>query len=177
ISSGDASPSVVILQLNQAEDGNALVRFQRQFTVGRDDSCDVVINNGLVSRHHLRFIPKGADWIIQDLDSTNGTFVNGKKITALKIGDRGTATLGSRGPEVSWRLQLQERFGGEATFEEPQGLGYDPDNTRFQDDPTQISDPDFRAPNTGAGSSRAWLWLAGLVLVVLMGAAFWYFTG
>ena len=58
--------------------------------LGRDITNDIVINDREVSRHHLRFT-KGADGItMEDLGSTNGTFINGKRLTgatSLKNGD------------------------------------------------------------------------------------------
>jgi len=59
-------------------------------TIGRHSECDLEIASPLVSREHakLYFNPTGA--VIEDLNSTNGTFVNGKKLTGrtqLKQGD------------------------------------------------------------------------------------------
>lgn len=58
--------------------------------LGRDITNDIVINDREASRHHLRFM-RGADgFTIEDLGSTNGTFVNGKRVTGatpLKNGD------------------------------------------------------------------------------------------
>lgn len=58
--------------------------------LGRDITNDIVINDREVSRHHLRFM-RGADgYTVEDLGSTNGTFINGKRVTGaqpLKNGD------------------------------------------------------------------------------------------
>ena len=58
-------------------------------TIGRDAACDIVLDDGAVSRQHAR-IEVGADGPeIRDLNSTNGTFVNGEPIFAglLEKGD------------------------------------------------------------------------------------------
>ena len=70
-------------------------------TLGRDITNDIVINDREVSRHHLRIMRTADGITIEDLGSTNGTFVNGKRITgviALQNGDMvglgETVTLG-----------------------------------------------------------------------------------
>ncbi len=70
-------------------------------SLGRDITNTLVINDREVSRHHLRFT-RGADgYTVEDLGSTNGTFINGKRVTGailLKNGDMiglgETVTLG-----------------------------------------------------------------------------------
>ena len=59
-------------------------------TLGRDISNDIVINDRETSRHHLRLMLSGDTLTIEDLGSTNGTFVNGKRVsgvTPLQNGD------------------------------------------------------------------------------------------
>ncbi|GAB1420591.1 hypothetical protein MASR2M15_06970 [Anaerolineales bacterium] len=58
--------------------------------IGRDITNQVVINDREVSRHHSRITISGDDVMIEDLGSTNGTFVNGRRLTgavALNNGD------------------------------------------------------------------------------------------
>jgi sigma-B regulation protein RsbU (phosphoserine phosphatase) len=59
--------------------------------VGRTPRCDLVIDDASVSRVHARIRRHGADCVIEDLNSRNGTFVNGRRIrepTRLADGDR-----------------------------------------------------------------------------------------
>jgi sigma-B regulation protein RsbU (phosphoserine phosphatase) len=59
--------------------------------LGRHPECQVHINSNMVSRRHARVIRKGDQFLLEDLGSGNGTFVNGKKIESpveLKHEDR-----------------------------------------------------------------------------------------
>jgi len=66
--------------------------------VGRHRSCDVVITDDTVSGRHCRISGTSGGHVIEDLGSSNGTFVNGRRVetSALQSGDRltlGTATF------------------------------------------------------------------------------------
>lgn len=59
-------------------------------TIGRDPINTITIADGEVSRHHARLTAQGGKFVLEDLGSTNGTFVNGKRLTApyvLRSGD------------------------------------------------------------------------------------------
>ena len=49
-------------------------------TVGRDPVSDIVIVEGEISRHHARLTQGVSGYILQDMASTNGTFVDGKRL-------------------------------------------------------------------------------------------------
>ena len=69
-----------------------------EIVVGRSSDLDMVLVEDMVSRRHARIVCSDVEIMIEDLGSTNGTFVNGEKIkrTNLKEGDRvliGTSIL------------------------------------------------------------------------------------
>lgn len=47
--------------------------------IGKEDGCEVKITDAGVSRKHARIAKKGAGWLVEDLGSSNGTYVNFKK--------------------------------------------------------------------------------------------------
>lgn len=59
-------------------------------TIGRDPSNTVVLPDASISRVHARIVPREKHYLIEDLGSVNGTFVNRKRVasTELEIGDR-----------------------------------------------------------------------------------------
>ena len=67
------------------------------FTIGRGKSCDFVIESNRVSREHCRITRDGNDFVLEDLNSSNGTFFGpGKdKVTRRKIKDGDEFTLGT----------------------------------------------------------------------------------
>ena len=56
-------------------------------TIGRDESADLCIPSGRVSREHAVIVVEGGRSLIRDLGSTNGTFVNGERVTETAIND------------------------------------------------------------------------------------------
>lgn len=61
-----------------------------QLIIGRDAASGVAIDDAEVSRKHARLTFQGGKYVIEDLGSTNGTFVNGQRVTSsvvLKSGD------------------------------------------------------------------------------------------
>lgn len=58
---------------------------KNEITIGRVQGNDVVLPKGNISKRHSRIVLKDGKFIIVDLKSTNGTYVNGKKITAPQV--------------------------------------------------------------------------------------------
>jgi pSer/pThr/pTyr-binding forkhead associated (FHA) protein len=78
--------------------GEFPLRVDKEVVIGRSSELDMVLVEDMVSRKHAKITVASGKVTIQDLGSTNGTFVNGEKIkqTRLKEGDRiliGTSIL------------------------------------------------------------------------------------
>ena len=63
--------------------------------IGRDSANDIVINDALLSREHARITCVGEDHIIEDLQSGNGTLVNGTPVTQKILRHRDVIGLGN----------------------------------------------------------------------------------
>lgn len=61
-----------------------------ELVIGRDASAAIRLDDRLVSRRHARVLPADGAWVVEDLDTRNGTFVNGVREyrRALRDGDR-----------------------------------------------------------------------------------------
>lgn len=61
----------------------------REITIGRSANSDLVIDDEFASTHHARLVKMNGEWHVQDLGSTNGTFLDGNKVSGpvpLKLG-------------------------------------------------------------------------------------------
>ena len=76
------------------EKGGAQRRMEfdkNEVTIGRVQGNDIILPKGNVSKRHSRIVLKDSRFIVVDLKSTNGTYVNGRKITSplvVKAGDK-----------------------------------------------------------------------------------------
>jgi FHA domain len=55
---------------------------QDSCTIGREAGNEIVIEDAQVSRRHAQLTRQGASYLIEDIGSTNGTYVNGRRVTA-----------------------------------------------------------------------------------------------
>jgi hypothetical protein len=58
---------------------------QEELFVGRHTSCDIRLHDPTVSRLHARLVYRDHCWIVQDLESKNGTTVNGKAVGRCRL--------------------------------------------------------------------------------------------
>jgi signal transduction histidine kinase/pSer/pThr/pTyr-binding forkhead associated (FHA) protein len=89
------APAMYLIVTGEVGGDRAFALEKQVVTIGRASDRDVVINDRRVSSHHAELRRAGKTWIIFDLASTNGTFVNGARTTeaVLSVGDE--ITVGS----------------------------------------------------------------------------------
>ena len=56
-----------------------------QLDIGRDSTNEIVINDAEISRRHARLTFQGGKYVLEDLGSTNGTFVNGQRLAGPRV--------------------------------------------------------------------------------------------
>ncbi|POX38421.1 ABC transporter ATP-binding protein [Streptomyces sp. Ru73] len=75
----------------------------RPYSLGRDPQGDMVLDDARVSWRHATLRWGGRSWVIEDLGSTNGTYVQGQRIHQMEIGPGSTVHLGNAtdGPRLT----------------------------------------------------------------------------
>lgn len=95
--SGDSAPQTVRLIPRNPQPGmlDAYVLQGDQTTVGRHPSNDIVLALDSISRFHARIDRRGKFHILQDLNSSNGSAVNGERVTQIAIHHGDQVTFGN----------------------------------------------------------------------------------
>jgi diguanylate cyclase (GGDEF)-like protein len=92
----------VLVVLSGQEVGKR-VTVDRTLLVGRDPTADLILADSQVSWRHARIEDRGDSWTLVDLDSTNGTMLNGERVTETELGPGDKIMFGTT--LVSFELQ------------------------------------------------------------------------
>ncbi len=77
---GRGSPRFLVVT-GGALKGTSLDLAQQQITLGRANDATLVLNDDYASSRHARIFPQDGQWIVEDLGSTNGTYLDRQKVT------------------------------------------------------------------------------------------------
>jgi pSer/pThr/pTyr-binding forkhead associated (FHA) protein len=61
--------------------GRSIDLVDQQITMGRANDATLVLNDDYASTHHARIFPQDGQWLVEDLGSTNGTYLDRQKVT------------------------------------------------------------------------------------------------
>jgi len=89
-------PGAVVVEINSGGESENHSVSSRVTYIGRSQSNQIVLANQGISKHHAKITFADGEYQIEDLDSVNGTFVNGKRSNGRsKIGSGDLIRLGS----------------------------------------------------------------------------------
>src|SRR5437879_11618154 len=71
------------------------IGLQCTVSVGADATNQVALEDRYVSRFHCRLVPQGGRWVLKDLSSTNGTYLDGARVAEAEIEAGARIRLGS----------------------------------------------------------------------------------
>ncbi|MEE4361370.1 MAG: FHA domain-containing protein [Pseudomonadales bacterium] len=120
------------------------------FVIGRRPDCDLVLDDPAVSALHARLLTVGDACSIEDLNSTNGTFVNGHRVTRQSLSHGDLLALGrhrlrfERAPDVALAPSEPEPDAGPAPAPQPKPRPEAPAEAASAVPP--VADDDFSAP-------------------------------
>jgi hypothetical protein len=162
-------------------------------TMGRDVTNEVVLSDSEVSRQHARITQTPGGFVLEDLGSTNGTFINGERLVAPRIlsagdlvglGENVTLTFEAETTEAAATV-MAPAAGGPATAA-PAGAPARRPPSPPPSPPVEPARPAapaagpaeaaWAAPEEESGGPRRWV-LAGcgcLVLLLLCGGGFYF---
>src|SRR5262249_59278814 len=75
-----AAEPAILVTLQGPNEGRHFTCAAETTTIGRQPDCGVCLESPAVSRHHARIIRDGGLYFVEDLGSSNGTFLNGERI-------------------------------------------------------------------------------------------------
>jgi len=89
-----------------------------EILVGRKSDADLVLNNPYVSRHHAKLVKGPQGYMIVDLDSTHGTFVNGQRVMQHDLQSSDRVSLGKDRVEMVYYTDEGETSDGDIHSED-----------------------------------------------------------
>jgi Inner membrane component of T3SS, cytoplasmic domain len=164
-------PSVVV---TSGPEAGRRVELGQEVAIGRQDA-DLVVEDPEVSRRHAVLRPSGGSVVVEDLDSTNGTFVNGERIrTPITVGPGDQVRVGRTVLEIE-----PEQRADDTIVSPPLRPDQIPSSearpsadvlSEEHEDATQpLPSRTLESGSRPARPNRRWLGVAAAAMVVLLG--------
>jgi pSer/pThr/pTyr-binding forkhead associated (FHA) protein len=98
-------PPPIRVRVIEGEDREREMRFTQSFLIGRLSDCQLQIDDPRVSRVHTQVFFDGDRWWVRDLESANGTFLDGTRIQDAPLPAEASLELGRGGPLLSLAIE------------------------------------------------------------------------
>ncbi|MBC8350696.1 MAG: FHA domain-containing protein [Planctomycetes bacterium] len=82
--------------------GDPIPLLKKNLMIGRRESCDVVLRFGNISAHHCEMTLESGYWFVKDLNSRNGTRVNGYRVTKRRLDPRDVLSVAKFEYEINY---------------------------------------------------------------------------
>lgn len=82
--------------------GDPIPLLKKTLLIGRRESCDIVLRFGNISAHHCEMTLESGYWFVKDLNSRNGTRVNGYRVTRRRLDPRDVLSVAKYQYEVNY---------------------------------------------------------------------------
>lgn len=105
--------TVLLIRTGGGREGETISFGSDVLTIGRSPHSDLFLDDVTVSRHHARVIKDEIGYLIEDLNSLNGTYVNRKRIERHRLSDGDELQIGK------FKLAFLEPSGAEEGTEQP----------------------------------------------------------
>ena len=100
-----STPPTIIVKIERGEADKAEFRFTESFQIGRGRESEIRIMDDIVSRPHAEIRFEDDKWWLHDLNSTNGIFVDGKRVDQIPLANNTRITIGQLGPVLSFSIE------------------------------------------------------------------------
>jgi membrane-bound lytic murein transglycosylase D len=104
-----SSPPPIIVSIQKGNADKAEYSFSAPFRIGRDADCELRLSDSKVSRFHAEVQFSQGKWSLVDLQSTNGTFVDGRRVERFSLADGTRIELGQDGPVLSFAIPERQQ--------------------------------------------------------------------
>lgn len=104
-------PQITLSVLAGPEQGSVFKVNRPTTTMGRSNTCEIVVSDPLVSRQHCQILLGMGGISLRDLGSTNGTFLNGQRVSESPLRNQDVISLG--GTRIRFALELGKADGDE----------------------------------------------------------------
>jgi pSer/pThr/pTyr-binding forkhead associated (FHA) protein len=127
-------PSVTV-KIQRGKSAGQEFTFDKDFKIGREKECEIILTDDNVSRVHTEVEFARGSWWINDVESTNGTFKGGARISHIPVKGRTSVSLGVGGPRLVFEIKATSKEDLAAATQLPSVTNY---KQHYFDDKTDL---------------------------------------